>query len=139
MLVLTGVSYTSRLWCILEMFVYVSIRDADEQASPDVIVLAGNDCEHQAVLESWAHFDVEHCNCFVPHDKQRIMAAIHHEEDEKAKATLARTLRLETMVELRAHADAAEAVVPADLWTLATYKDLLFLDANQGAEILDAE
>jgi glutamine synthetase len=56
------------------------------------------------------------------------MSAIHHEEDEKAKATLARTLRLETMVELREVADAAEAVVPADLWTLATYKDLLFLD-----------
>jgi glutamine synthetase len=56
------------------------------------------------------------------------MEAIHHAEGEKAKATLARTLRLETMVELRETCDAAEAVVPADLWTLATYKDLMFLD-----------
>jgi glutamine synthetase len=59
---------------------------------------------------------------------QKAVAGIHAEEDEVAKANLARHLRLETMVELRAHADAAEAVVPADLWTLATYAELLFLD-----------
>merc|ERR1712232_725858 len=56
------------------------------------------------------------------------LKGVHHEEDEKAKAALARTLRLETMDSIRAVADAAEAVVPANLWTLATYSDLLFLD-----------
>jgi len=59
---------------------------------------------------------------------QKALAGVHAEKDEVARATLARNLRLDTMVELRAHADAAEAVVPADLWTLATYEDLLFLD-----------
>lgn len=59
---------------------------------------------------------------------QGALKAIHHVEDEKAKANLARTFRLETMDQIRAVADAAEAVVPADLWTLATYTDLLFLD-----------
>jgi len=59
---------------------------------------------------------------------QKALAGIHHEEDEVKKANLARDLRLETMVEIRAHADAAEAVCPADLWTLATYAELLFLD-----------
>jgi glutamine synthetase len=53
---------------------------------------------------------------------------IHTAVDEKTKANLARTLRLETMVDIRKICDAAEAVVPAELWTLATYKDLLFLD-----------
>jgi len=56
------------------------------------------------------------------------LAEIHHAGDEKAKAELARTLRLETMINIRETCDAAEAVVPADKWTLATYKDLLFLD-----------
>ena len=30
--------------------------------------------------------------------------------------------------------DKAEAVVPAELWTIGTYKELLFLDSNQGGE-----
>ena len=56
------------------------------------------------------------------------LSEIHHAGDEKVKAELARTLRLETMIKIREITDAAEAVVPADKWTLATYKDLLFLD-----------
>jgi len=67
------------------------------------------------------------------------LAKVHAGADEYAKATAARELRLETMESARAVCDKVEAEVPADLWTLATYKDLLFLDANQGAEILDAE
>lgn len=33
-----------------------------------------------------------------------------------------------TASQVREVVDAAEGVVPADRWTLATYKDLLFLD-----------
>lgn len=62
------------------------------------------------------------------------LAAVHAGGDECAKATAARVLRLETMESARAVCDAAEEVVPADLWTLATYKELLFLDSHQGAE-----
>ncbi|CAJ1963703.1 unnamed protein product [Cylindrotheca closterium] len=51
-------------------------------------------------------------------------------EEQEAQAKLARVLRLETMVELRKLCDAAEAVVPSHLWTLATYKELLFLDSH---------
>lgn len=53
---------------------------------------------------------------------------IHHTSDEVAKAHLARTLRLETMINIRELCDAAEATCPENLWTLGTYKDLLFLD-----------
>ena len=48
-------------------------------------------------------------------------------------------LRLETMIDARAVADKAEALVPADLWTLATYSELLFLDKQQGAWAGDEE
>lgn len=58
------------------------------------------------------------------------ITTIHHTSNEKAKAELARTLRLETMIKVREICDAAEAVVPAHLWTLATYKELLFLDQH---------
>jgi glutamine synthetase len=46
------------------------------------------------------------------------------------KAKLARILRLETMIEMREICDDAEEVCPANLWTLATYKELLFLDQH---------
>ena len=62
------------------------------------------------------------------------LAQIHHAEDVHEKALLARVLRLETMIDVRAICDAAEEVVPADLWTLATYKELLFLDSHTHAE-----
>jgi len=60
------------------------------------------------------------------------LAQIHAAEESYEKAKLARVLRLETMVELREVCDAAEAIVPANLWTLATYKELLFLDSHVG-------
>jgi glutamine synthetase len=58
------------------------------------------------------------------------LEGIHHASTPYEKASLARVLRLETMIEIRAICDAAEAVVPAELWTLATYKELLFLDSH---------
>jgi len=65
------------------------------------------------------------------------LSKMHAAADEYAKATVARELRLETMEDVRAVCDKVEAIVPAELWTIATYKDLLFLDVNQGAEILE--
>lgn len=55
----------------------------------------------------------------------------------KGKATIARELRLETMEQVRDVCDAVEAVVPANMWTLATYKELLFLDASHGNTSLE--
>lgn len=59
---------------------------------------------------------------------EEALANIHAIQDEKAKAEAARTLRLETMVSLRDKIDAVESMIPADMWTLATYSELLFLD-----------
>jgi len=59
---------------------------------------------------------------------------IRDTEDSYEKATLARILRLDTMAELRKFCDAAEEVVPHNLWTLATYKELLFLDSHWSYE-----
>lgn len=64
------------------------------------------------------------------HTLESALAAIHVEPDLSTKAALCRTLRLETMLSVRAVCDAAEAVVPASLWTLATYKELLFMDQH---------
>ena len=37
---------------------------------------------------------------------------------------------METMVAAREAIDTAEATCPADLWSLASYKELLFLDSH---------
>jgi glutamine synthetase len=55
---------------------------------------------------------------------------IHSTKANADKAALCRILRLETMVEVRGACDEAEAVVPSDIWPLATYEELLFLDTH---------
>mmetsp|Transcript_4324 Transcript_4324/g.6121 ORF Transcript_4324/g.6121 Transcript_4324/m.6121 type:complete len:714 (+) Transcript_4324:72-2213(+) len=68
---------------------------------------------------------------------ENAIIAIHDCEDEVEKANIARTLRLETMVSIRDTVDAAEKLVPANLWTLATYNELLFLDQTTNNEPMD--
>ena len=58
------------------------------------------------------------------------IAEIHAAPTPYEKAKLARVLRLETMVEMRDVIDVAETTCPQENWTLATYKELLFLDSH---------
>merc|ERR1711871_1842635 len=53
------------------------------------------------------------------------------------KAELSRVLRLETMIDIRETCDSIEEIVPADLWTLATYKELMFLDQTDEGGLKD--
>jgi len=61
------------------------------------------------------------------------LASMEAAESEYEKAKKARELRLEVMEEQRKKCDAAEELVPPEIWTLGTYKELLFLDSHQGA------
>jgi len=61
---------------------------------------------------------------------QAAVKTIHDTKATADKAALCRTLRLETMVAVRVFCDDAEAVVPSDIWPLATYENLLFLDTH---------
>ncbi len=61
------------------------------------------------------------------------LAAVHREADPLRRAAAARELRLGAMAAARRTADEAEGRCPADRWPLATYQELLFLDANQDA------
>ena len=77
--------------------------------------------------------DIDHLESHVATLKSKIHD-IHSEADEVAKANLARDLRLEYMIEVRDAVDAIEKVIPADLWTLATYSELLFLDQTSNSQ-----
>merc|ERR1719420_2831045 len=72
---------------------------------------------------------------------EKLLEGVHKAADMSAGAALARTLRLETMVEVRKLCDDLEGKVPADKWTLATYKELLFMDMqeNQPSEVSSAK
>eukprot|EP00238_Polyblepharides_amylifera_P006290 CAMPEP_0196579046 /NCGR_PEP_ID=MMETSP1081-20130531/16539_1 /TAXON_ID=36882 /ORGANISM="Pyramimonas amylifera, Strain CCMP720" /LENGTH=767 /DNA_ID=CAMNT_0041898483 /DNA_START=79 /DNA_END=2382 /DNA_ORIENTATION=+ len=63
------------------------------------------------------------------------LSKIHSADSDVAKAEIANTVRLETMEEVRKLCDSAEAIIPEELWTIATYKDLLFLDQHMGATV----
>ncbi|EKX48707.1 hypothetical protein GUITHDRAFT_68506 [Guillardia theta CCMP2712] len=57
---------------------------------------------------------------------------LEHEEDPLKKAKIARELRLDVMANARKVVDEVESICPAKSWPFATYRDLLFLDQNQG-------
>ena len=72
-------------------------------------------------------------------DLEASIAKIHAAETPGAAARIARELRLEQMEAVRAIADFVEADVPALMWNLPTYADMLFLDqttndASMGVE-----
>ncbi len=76
MLVTTGLTYTSRLWCVMELFVYISMRTEGEQAAPDIISLGATEQERGEVAQTWTSFDASRCKCFDPKDKDRILEVI---------------------------------------------------------------
>jgi len=63
---------------------------------------------------------------------EKALHAMEEAPTEYATAQAARVARLETMEEVRALCDAAEKMVPEEVWPIASYKSLLFLDSEQG-------
>jgi len=59
------------------------------------------------------------------------LGQIHAAPEGHAQASVARSVRLETMVQQREAVDAAEGLCPSHLWPMATYRELLFLDSQQ--------
>jgi len=64
------------------------------------------------------------------HRLEAALATMHRTKSTEGKAAAARVIRLEDMVEVRALVDAFEAQVPAEMWSLATYKELFFIDTE---------
>lgn len=67
------------------------------------------------------------------HNKLHELESAPEGED---RARVARDIRLVTMEEVRSICDETEAIVPPEMWTLATYKELLFLDSHHGVASL---
>jgi hypothetical protein len=77
MLVLTGQTYTNRLWCCVELFIYMTMFAKDETRElPEIITLGADECEHEVARGKWRDFDANACECFDPKDKARIFSRI---------------------------------------------------------------
>lgn len=68
LLVLHGPSYTSRLWCVMELFVYLQMGGDKERI---VVYAFGTE-----VQSSIAAFDAGKAKCFLDGDRQQLLAVI---------------------------------------------------------------
>lgn len=68
LLVLLGPSYTSRLWCVMEMFTYLQMGGDREHI---VVYAFGKEAQ-----SSIAEFDASKAHCFLDRDRQRLLAVI---------------------------------------------------------------
>jgi len=77
MVVLCGPTYLSRLWCILEVFVYVHMGGSPEGIEVIQVVRAGFEQEDaKAIEDAFDTFDARDCQCSDAGDKRRILAVI---------------------------------------------------------------
>merc|ERR1712232_863443 len=72
LLIICGLTYTSRLWCCVELFVFVQMADKDSHATPIIRIIGADEEQRARVQESWTSFDAKACNCFNESDKTRI-------------------------------------------------------------------
>lgn len=77
LLVTSGFTYASRLWCALELFVYYSMAIEEEARTPPIVKLFGrNERAISQVRATWLCFEVAGCNCYLAEDKDRILEVI---------------------------------------------------------------
>lgn len=78
LLVLSGVTYLSRLWCVMEIFTYVHMGGRLEQIR--LLPVLRKDQEYADQLEintMFEDFDAKHSTCFLDTDKIKLLGIIH--------------------------------------------------------------
>eukprot|EP00931_Biecheleriopsis_adriatica_P034087 TRINITY_DN19725_c0_g1_i3.p1 TRINITY_DN19725_c0_g1~~TRINITY_DN19725_c0_g1_i3.p1 ORF type:complete len:278 (+),score=28.27 TRINITY_DN19725_c0_g1_i3:368-1201(+) len=71
--ILTGHTYVERLWCVLELFVYLSLSEDHGGIIGCVAIPLGRGLDEQTnVAESWTNFSAWNCKCSIPDDMQRL-------------------------------------------------------------------
>jgi hypothetical protein len=77
MLIVTGASYTSRLWCCVELFVHMSMQlESQMRRAMHVILIGTDEAEKDKARQSWHLFNASACRCFNPDDKRRILGIV---------------------------------------------------------------
>jgi len=78
LLVIAGTTYIERLWCLIELFVFVSIHGAKAGEGRLEVQYINTPMESDvtSVGETYKNFDARNCKCSDPGDKQRILDII---------------------------------------------------------------
>ena len=73
LVMLAGESYTSRLWCVMELFIFVYAGGLRENVEVCEAHAPGG---QQAVVDSFLKFDAHDAKCFDPNDKAHMLRVI---------------------------------------------------------------
>ena len=73
LLVLAGSTYSSRLWCAMELWMFVQMGDA---ANIDVRMVVNENEQASDVQRSLSHFDASKAQCLLEDDRHRLLGAI---------------------------------------------------------------
>ena len=80
LLVLSGPTYVSRLWCVMEVFTHIRMGGSVENIRVLPLVVGESEEERmhsaRAILEAISTFDASKAKCFIPADRQRLLAVI---------------------------------------------------------------
>eukprot|EP00929_Paragymnodinium_shiwhaense_P095097 TRINITY_DN56057_c1_g2_i3.p1 TRINITY_DN56057_c1_g2~~TRINITY_DN56057_c1_g2_i3.p1 ORF type:complete len:584 (+),score=46.94 TRINITY_DN56057_c1_g2_i3:280-2031(+) len=80
LLICCGKTYVTRLWCCVELFVFMRMSEAGNGDHEIHVRPFGADGEEvDEVARAWATFDVHRCQCFKTDDKRRILDCIDND------------------------------------------------------------
>eukprot|EP00928_Gymnodinium_smaydae_P043381 TRINITY_DN29075_c0_g1_i1.p1 TRINITY_DN29075_c0_g1~~TRINITY_DN29075_c0_g1_i1.p1 ORF type:complete len:519 (+),score=77.31 TRINITY_DN29075_c0_g1_i1:126-1682(+) len=78
-LIVCGVTYLRRLWCIVELFTFVHMHRG-ETASLEIVwaLREGHeDADRRTIRDAFSRFDAKRCECFDSGDKEKILVIIY--------------------------------------------------------------
>merc|ERR1712224_104963 len=78
MVVLCGVTYLRRLWCVMELFTFVHIGGDEDDIQLSLLLREGRqEADKEEMLELIEEFDADLCECQSNDDKERMLVIIH--------------------------------------------------------------
>jgi len=81
MLIICGRTYTTRLWCCLELYVYFHVSAGDKPGqtiAPKILMLGEGKHQVAENISRMEHFHASRCKCYDENDKNRIFHVIEN-------------------------------------------------------------
>jgi hypothetical protein len=75
-LVLHGDTYTSRLWCVLELYCVFAFAPDSESAAKRVVFSIGSNAISSGIVRKLRQFDAADARCFDPNEENKIRRMI---------------------------------------------------------------
>ena len=76
LLVLAGSTYPRRLWCVMELFIFLIMGGSHDDVDLRMVCDVRDDAAREALLRDLEAFDVKEAKCTVQEDENRMLGAI---------------------------------------------------------------